>query len=136
MAAQQPTYDQEQAIRDYARLMEAGPLAENEEGLHALIEQAYVRLVDYSGKIRLIMLHKPKFAGRSACSTPITCDANSIRALDPGVGASSLESFSHGMRNELMRRIPWAFGRQRRFLPRLNFCEQSLSSGLCMLCLR
>ena len=40
------------------------------------------------------MLHKPKFAGRSACSTPITCDANSIRALDPGVGASSLESFS------------------------------------------
>src|SRR6266699_4689247 len=53
-----------------------------------------MRLVDYSGKIRLIMLHKPKFAGRSACSTPITCDANSIRALDPGVGASSLESFS------------------------------------------
>src|SRR2546430_1516657 len=57
-------------------------------------EYLYVRLVDYSGKIRLIMLHKPKFAGRSACSTPITCDANSIRALDPGVGASSLESFS------------------------------------------
>jgi len=34
-------WDQEQAIRDYARLMEAGPLAENEEELQALIEQAY-----------------------------------------------------------------------------------------------
>jgi len=28
---------------------------------------------------------------------------------------------AHGMGNELMRRIPWAFGRQHRFLPRLNF---------------
>ena len=38
---QQPTYDQEQAIKDYTRLMEAGPLAENEKELRALIEQAY-----------------------------------------------------------------------------------------------
>ena len=58
------------------------------------IVHAYVRLADYSGKIRLIMLHKPKFAGQSACSTPITCDASSIRAIDPGVGTYSLESFS------------------------------------------
>src|SRR6266700_5016 len=35
------TYDQEQAIQDYTRLMEAGPLAENEEELRMLIEQAY-----------------------------------------------------------------------------------------------
>jgi len=41
MNKQQPTYDQEQATRNYTRLMEAGPLAENEEELHVLIEQAY-----------------------------------------------------------------------------------------------
>src|SRR2546421_1924075 len=40
MNRQQPTYDQEQAIRDYTCLMEAGPLAENEEELRALIEKA------------------------------------------------------------------------------------------------
>lgn len=34
-------FDQEQAIKDYTRLMEAGPLAENEEELHSLIEQGY-----------------------------------------------------------------------------------------------
>jgi hypothetical protein len=41
MNRQQPTYDQEQAIRNYACLMEAGPLAENEEELRTLIERAY-----------------------------------------------------------------------------------------------
>lgn len=35
------SFNQEQAIQDYTRLMEAGPLTENEEELHALIEQAY-----------------------------------------------------------------------------------------------
>ncbi len=34
-------YDQEQAIKDYTRLMEAGSQASNEEALQALIEQAY-----------------------------------------------------------------------------------------------
>jgi hypothetical protein len=38
---QQPAYNQEQAIRDYTCLIEAGPLTENEEELRALIEQAY-----------------------------------------------------------------------------------------------
>jgi hypothetical protein len=49
MNRQQPTYDQEQAIKDYTRLMEAGPLAENEEELQALIWQAYAhnRYFDY-----------------------------------------------------------------------------------------
>jgi len=41
MNRQQPAYDQEQAIRDYTCLMEAGPLAENEEELRTLIERAY-----------------------------------------------------------------------------------------------
>src|SRR5258708_18635200 len=54
----------------------------------------------------------------------------------PPGGRGRISYISHQMRNELMRRIPWAFARQRRFLPRLNFCEQSLSSSLCMLCLR
>jgi len=53
-----------------------------------------VRLADYYGKIRLIMLHTSKFASQSACPAPITCDASSIRAIDPGIGAYSLESFS------------------------------------------
>jgi hypothetical protein len=34
-------FNQEQAIKDYTRLMEAGPLAENEEVLSRLVEQAY-----------------------------------------------------------------------------------------------
>jgi hypothetical protein len=34
---QQPTYDQEQAIKDYTRLMETGPLAENEADLRTNI---------------------------------------------------------------------------------------------------
>jgi hypothetical protein len=52
-----------------------------------------LKLADHYGKIRLIMLHKLKFAGRSACSTPITCDASLIRAIDPGIGACSLRRF-------------------------------------------
>jgi hypothetical protein len=52
-----------------------------------------LKLADHYGKIRLIMLHKLKFAGGSACSTPITCDAGLIRAIDPGIGACSLVPF-------------------------------------------
>jgi hypothetical protein len=38
-----PAFDQAQAIARYTELMEAGPLAENEEELQALIELAYAQ---------------------------------------------------------------------------------------------
>ena len=53
-----------------------------------------MRRADYSGKIRRNMLHKSKFAGQSAFPAPITCDASSIKAIDPGAGTYSLELFS------------------------------------------
>jgi hypothetical protein len=34
-------FDEQQAILEYTRLMEAGPVASNEERLQVLIEQAY-----------------------------------------------------------------------------------------------
>lgn len=37
------TWNEAHAIAEYTRLMEAGPLAENEEALHLLLEQAYAR---------------------------------------------------------------------------------------------
>lgn len=36
-------WDEQLAIQEYARLMEAGPLPENEEALQTLLEQAYAR---------------------------------------------------------------------------------------------
>jgi hypothetical protein len=52
-----------------------------------------VKLADYSGKIRLIMLHKPEVAGPSTCFASKACDTSSILAIDPGIGVYSLESF-------------------------------------------
>lgn len=57
---QQPTFNQEQAIRDYTRLIEAGPLAENAEELRALLEQAYAQglYFDYDrGKRSYVLRH-------------------------------------------------------------------------------
>jgi hypothetical protein len=45
-----------------------------------------VKLADYSGKIRLIMLHKPEVAGPSTCFASKACDTSSILAIDPGIG--------------------------------------------------
>ncbi len=53
-----------------------------------------MKFADYSGKIRLIMLHKPELAGQSACFALKNCDASSTRAIDPGINAYSWESFS------------------------------------------
>ncbi len=52
-----------------------------------------MKLADYSGKIRLIMLHKPEVAGPSTCFASKTCDTSSILAIDPGISVYSLESF-------------------------------------------
>jgi len=53
-----------------------------------------VKLADYYGKIRLIMLHKPEIAGQPACFASQVGDASSIRAMGLGVGMHSLERFS------------------------------------------
>jgi hypothetical protein len=51
-----------------------------------------VKFADYSGKIRRIMLHKPKIAGQSTRPTSETCNASSEGASDPDIGAYALES--------------------------------------------
>ncbi len=55
-------FNQEQAIADYTRLMEAGPLAENEAELQALIEQAHVQgmYFDYDREKRSYVLRQPE----------------------------------------------------------------------------
>ena len=39
----QDPFDQQQALRDYKRLIEAGPLEQNDEELRVLVERAYKR---------------------------------------------------------------------------------------------
>src|SRR6266702_4465566 len=53
---------------------------------------AYVKFADYYGKIRRIMLHKPKITGQSTHPTSETCNASSEGASDPDIGAYALES--------------------------------------------
>src|SRR6266700_3863240 len=52
------SFDQEQAIADYTRLMEAGPVAENEKELQALIERANAQgmYFDYDRESRAYVL--------------------------------------------------------------------------------
>jgi hypothetical protein len=57
-------------------------------------QRTRVKLADYCGKIRRIMLHKPEIAGQSPCFASKTRGAGSMGAIDPGVGAYSFESFS------------------------------------------
>jgi hypothetical protein len=56
------SFNQEQAIQNYTRLMEAGPLAENEEELRALIEQAYAHglYFDYDREAQQYCLVSPE----------------------------------------------------------------------------
>jgi len=51
-----------------------------------------VKFADYYGKIRRIMLHKPKITGQSTHPTSETCNASSEGASDPDIGAYALES--------------------------------------------
>jgi len=53
-----------------------------------------LKLADYYGKIRLIILHKPKLAGQSTCFASKTCGTSSMLAIDPGIDAHPLESES------------------------------------------
>ncbi len=57
-------FDHEQAIAAYAALMEAGPLAENEQALRTLIEQAYAHglYFDYDRDARQYRLVSPASA--------------------------------------------------------------------------
>src|SRR6266536_6690675 len=51
-----------------------------------------LKFADYYGKIRRIMLHKPKITGQSTHPTSETCNASSEGASDPDIGAYALES--------------------------------------------
>src|SRR6266496_4575725 len=56
------------------------------------VPAAPVKFADYYGKIRRIMLHKPKITGQSTHPTSETCNASSEGASDPDIGAYALES--------------------------------------------
>lgn len=61
---EQPAFDHEQAIQDYQRLMEAGPLTENEEELRTLLERAYAQglYFDYDRDKQIYILVSPQEA--------------------------------------------------------------------------
>src|SRR5437763_542878 len=54
----------------------------------------FVRLADYCGKIRSIMLHKPEILGSSTCFASTTCNVNSTLPFDPGCRSPIRSHFS------------------------------------------
>lgn len=85
-AETQESFDQEKALADYKRLMDAGPVAENDQELQALVQRAYAEglYFDYDkGKQAYVLVPGQKDVPEKS---PVPVTGSTLQEDDEGLG--------------------------------------------------